>query len=58
MKILTAALRGRSDGDWHTSPHQQQLEIGGDISNSITSVLKDCLIIEINEDTLHTSHRT
>lgn len=51
MKILTAALRGRSDGDWHTSPHQQQLEIGGDISNSITSVLKDCLIIEINEDT-------
>lgn len=50
MKIfLSCAMRGRSDGDWHSSAHQQRLEIGGGISNSITSVLKDFMICEIYE---------
>ena len=50
MKIfLSCAMRGRSDGEWHSSPHQQRLEIGVDISNSITSVLKDFLVCEIYE---------
>lgn len=45
--IRSCAFRGRSKGDWHTSEHRQNLEIGGGISNSITSVLKDFLVIEI-----------
>lgn len=50
MKIfLSCAMRGRSDGDWHSFAHQQRLEIGGVISNSITSVLKDFMICEIQE---------
>ena len=49
--IRTCAIRGRSDGEWHTSEHHQMLEIGqGDFSNSITSVAKDTLIIEIYEE--------
>ena len=47
MTIKSCAMRGRSDGDWHTSEHRQTLEIGGGISNSITSVAKDCYVIEI-----------
>ena len=42
-------MRGRSDGKWRESEHQQRLEIGGGISNSITSVAKDSLVIEIYE---------
>lgn len=49
MKILSCAMRGRSDGKWRESEHQQRLEIGGGISNSITSVAKDSLVIEIYE---------
>lgn len=48
-KILSCAIRGRSDGDWRKSKHLQCLEIGDDISNAITSVTKDCLLIEICE---------
>ena len=48
--MTTCAMRGRSDGEWHSSAHQQRLEIGvGGISNSITSVLKDFMICEIYE---------
>lgn len=50
MKILTCAIRGRSDGDWYTSEHHQCLEIGGDISNAVTSVSKDSLIILIEDE--------
>ena len=39
--IRICAIRGRSDGDWYNSEHKQRLEVGGEISNSITSVLKD-----------------
>lgn len=45
MDVLSCAMRGRSDGDWHESSHYQKLEIGGSISNSITSVSKDSLIL-------------
>lgn len=57
MKILSCAMRGRSDGEWHESSHYQKLEIGGGISNSITSVQKDCLVIEIYEDNADTCRR-
>lgn len=50
MEILSCAMRGRSDGGWHESSHYQKLEIGGGISNSITSVQKDYLVVEIYED--------
>lgn len=50
MKTLSCALRGRSDGSWHESVHYQKLEIGVEVSNSITSVQKDFLIIEIYEE--------
>ena len=47
MKMIRiCAIRGRSDGDWHNSPHNQRIEIGGQTSNSITSVQKDNLIFE------------
>ena len=51
MEILSCAMRGRSDGGWHESSHYQKLEIGGGISNSITSVQKDYLVIEVYEET-------
>ena len=44
--IRICAIRGRSDGDWYNSEHSQRLEIGGELSNSITSVLKDNYIYE------------
>lgn len=50
-KILTCAIRGRSDGDWRSSEHEQRLEIGTDIANSITSVSKDSMILVTYEET-------
>ena len=48
------AVRGRSNGDWHTTIHRQKLEVGGNLSNSITSVLKDNYVIEIyNENSVY-----
>ena len=47
--MISCAMRGRSDGDWHSSVHQQKIEMGGVISNSVTSVLKDFMICEIYE---------
>lgn len=44
------AIRGRSNGDWHTSQHYQKIEVGGDTANSITSVAKDNYVIEIIKD--------
>lgn len=45
MKARTCALRGRSDGEWHSSEHYQRLEIGGNVSNAVSTVLKDCLVL-------------
>lgn len=50
MKILSCAMRGRSEGEWHSTPHHQHLEMGTMISNAVTSVLKDCLVLEIYEE--------
>ena len=44
--IRICAIRGRSNGDWYCSEHNQRLEVGGNISNSITSVSKDNYIFE------------
>lgn len=34
MKMIRiCAIRGRSDGDWHNSLHNQRIEIGGQTSN-------------------------
>ena len=48
--IRICAIRGRSDGDWHNSEHKQRLEVGGEISNSITSVQKDNYLFETNNN--------
>lgn len=44
---LPAAARGRAAGDWHTSQHNQTLELGDPAAaNSVTSVAKDSMIVE------------
>nr|DAG34597.1 MAG TPA: hypothetical protein [Caudoviricetes sp.]DAP12877.1 MAG TPA: hypothetical protein [Bacteriophage sp.] len=45
IRIRTCASRGRSDGDWYSNPHSQRLEIGDCISNAISSIAKDFMII-------------
>ena len=47
IKVVSCAMRGRSGGDWYSSEHKQMLELGTNISNSITSVQKDSLVCEI-----------
>ena len=45
IRIRTCASRGRADGDWYSNPHAQRLEIGGGVSNAISSITKDFMII-------------
>ena len=45
IRIRTCASIGRADGDWYSNPHTQRLEIGGGISNAISSIAKDFMII-------------
>lgn len=45
VEIRACAMRGRADGDWHNSEHHQRIEIGDDISNSVTSVQKDNMVV-------------
>lgn len=54
-KVYACAIRGRSEGDWHTTAHRQVLEVGDDICNSITSVEKDSLILEVYDEENHTT---
>ena len=49
VEVRIMEVRGRSQGDWHTSSHHQKCELGTDISNSLTSVAKDNYIVEIYE---------
>lgn len=54
-KYLTAALRGRNPDNpieraRSNGKYQQRLEIGGDIANTITTVSKDSLVIEIENE--------
>ena len=44
------AMRGRSNGDWHTSAHNQKCELGENVTNSITSVAKDNYVVEFYEE--------
>ena len=47
---LSAAIRTRSDGEWHGGgSHYGKLEIGREVMNSLTKVSKDTLVIEVNE---------
>lgn len=47
IQPLPAAARGRAAGDWHTSQHNQTLELGDPAAaNSVTSVAKDSMIVE------------
>lgn len=43
---MICSMRGRSDGEWFSSSHEQRLEIGGGISHSLTHVTKDNLLLE------------
>ena len=48
MKMIRiCAIRGMSDGDWYNSSHNQRIEIGGQTSNSITSVQKITLYLKL-----------
>ena len=47
INALTCAMRGRSEGEWHSSDHHQHLEISGDVSNCISGVQKDYMVVEI-----------
>ena len=47
---LIMAIRNRSEGDWHSSEHRQNIEIGTDVSNSLTSVAKDNYVVEFYEE--------
>ena len=49
MRSISCAIRGRSKGEWHSSEHRQMLEMGGEISNTISSVQKDYLVAIIYE---------
>lgn len=45
LHIHIAAIRGRSNGEWDQSEHFQKMEIGGEFTNSITSVAKDNYVV-------------
>ena len=51
IRKLVIAIRGRSEGEWHTSSHFQKLELRGIKTSSLTSVGKDNMIMEIYEAT-------
>lgn len=54
---LPAAIRTRSDGEWHKGEHYSHLEFGQAVMNSLTKVGKDTLVIEIYEQTRHTESK-
>lgn len=44
------AMRGRSDGEWHESEHEQRIECREDgVTNTITGVSKDNMVAETIE---------
>lgn len=49
MRSNIVAIRGRSIGDWFSNPHFQKVEPRGQKTSSLTSVVKDNMIIEIYE---------
>jgi len=58
-KIMIAAARGRSDGEWFKSEHNQRLEMrDGKYSNTITHVAKDNYIVEYEQDKYYGQENT
>ncbi|MBQ7211621.1 MAG: DNA cytosine methyltransferase [Muribaculaceae bacterium] len=58
VEIRACALRGRADGGWTEAAHSQRLEIGTDISNSLTTVQKDNMVsINKNDKTMKQEKR-
>lgn len=49
MKRLIVAIRGRSNGEWHSSAHFQKMEVRGDKASSLTSVSKDNMLLTLYE---------
>ena len=49
MKSEMIAVRGRSIGDWHNSPHEQRIELIGKKTSSLTSVAKDNMLLIVYE---------
>ena len=46
-RFVIGALRARSNGDWHTSPHFQKYEVRSDeYTNTLTSVTKDNVVYD------------
>lgn len=43
------AIRGRSEGNRHSSRHFQKLEVRGDKASSLTSVSKDNMLFMLYE---------
>ena len=48
-RYRTCAFRGRAEGEWHSSEHSQHLEIGGEISNAVSTVQKDYMVVIVYE---------
>ncbi len=51
MRKFVTAIRGRSEGEWHTSSHFQKMEVRGRKTSSLTSIAKDNMIMELYEAT-------
>lgn len=50
MRSEIVAIRGRSSGSWHNSPHVQKIELRGQRTSALTSVAKDNLLFETYEE--------
>jgi hypothetical protein len=50
VRVIGCASRGRSIGEWHSSPHRQMLELNSDKwSNVISGVQKDYIVALVYE---------
>ena len=50
VRVIGCASRGRSVGEWHSSPHRQMLEVNSDkFSNAVSSVQKDYMVALVYE---------
>ena len=50
---MICAMRGRSDGEWHESEHEQRIECREDgVTNTITGVSKDNMVAEPTQEVL------
>lgn len=50
VRVIGCASRGRSIGEWHSSPHRQMLELNSDKwSNAISGVQKYYMVALVYE---------